>query len=86
MPPLHVHSILVQFVLYPWYQSSSVALECLSSEFVEYSVLSETIDRVPMNSAVCHQHDYDADRCTSIVACHQVYYNMVLNESIIVPS
>jgi hypothetical protein len=33
MPPLHVYSIRVQFVWYPWYQFLSVAPECLSSEF-----------------------------------------------------
>jgi hypothetical protein len=38
-----------------------------------------------MNSAECHQYDYDADRFTNIAKCHQVYYNTVLNEFIIVP-
>jgi hypothetical protein len=61
-----------------------VVLECLSSEFVECSVLSGTIGRVHVNLAECYQHDYDVDRCTSIAKCHQVYYNTVLNESIIV--
>jgi hypothetical protein len=52
---------------------------------VECSVFSRTIGRVLVNSAECHQHDYDVDRCTSIVEGHQVYYNVVSNESIIVP-
>jgi hypothetical protein len=84
MPALHVHSIRVQFAWYSWYQSSSLALECLSSEFVKCSILSGIIGRVPVNSAECHQHDYDVDRYTSIVECHRVYYNAVLNESIII--
>jgi hypothetical protein len=29
--------------------------------------------------------EFSVDRCTSIAECHQVYYNAVLNESIIVP-
>jgi hypothetical protein len=52
---------------------------------VECSVFSRTIGQVLVNSAECHQHDYDVDRCTSIVEGHQVYYNVVSNESIIVP-
>jgi hypothetical protein len=85
MPALNIHSIRVQFAWYPWYKFSSVVLECLSSEFVECSVLSKTIGRVAINLAMCYQHDYDVDRCTSIAECYQVYYNEVLNESIIVP-
>jgi hypothetical protein len=84
MSTLHIHSIWVQFVWYPWYQSPSVALKCLTSEFVKCSILSGTNGRVPVNSAKCHQDDYDADRCTSIAECYQVCYNVVLNESIIV--
>jgi hypothetical protein len=71
MPALHVHSIRVRFAWYPWYQSSSVALECLSIEFIECSILSGTIGRVPVNSAECQQHDFDADRCTSVAKCDQ---------------
>jgi hypothetical protein len=55
------------------------------SEFGECSVLSEIIVRVSENSVECCQHDYDVDMCISIAECHQVYYNAVLNGSIIVP-
>jgi hypothetical protein len=85
MEALHVHSIRVQFAWYPWYQSSLVPLNCLSSEVAEASVLYGTIGRVPVNLAEFHQHDYDVDKCTSIAECHQIYYNAVLNESIIEP-
>jgi hypothetical protein len=59
MMGLHVHSIRVQFAWYPWYQSSSVPVECLSSEVAEASILCGTLGRVPVNSAEFHQHDYD---------------------------
>jgi hypothetical protein len=44
-----------------------------------------TIGRVPVNSVECHEHDYDIGMCTRRGECHQVYYNAILNESIIVP-
>jgi hypothetical protein len=59
MVGFHVHSIRVQFAWYPWYQSSSVPLECLLSEVVEAFVLSGTIGRLPMNTPEFNQHDYD---------------------------
>jgi hypothetical protein len=59
MMALHVHSIRVQFTWYPWYQSSPVPLECLSSEVAEASVLSRTVGRVPVYSTEFQQHDYD---------------------------
>jgi hypothetical protein len=80
-PPCLFYPTPICVAWYLWYQSSSVALECLSNEFVECSVLSRTIGRVLENSTECHQRNYDADRCTCITKCHQVYYNVVLNES-----
>jgi hypothetical protein len=44
MPPLHVYSIRVQFAWYPWYQFSSVASECLSSEFTSNSWQEDVAD------------------------------------------
>jgi hypothetical protein len=57
---IYALAIWVQFVWYPWYQSSSVALERLSSQVVEYSILLEQfVSRVPPSLAPVCIHKYE---------------------------